>query len=95
MHVRFSYAAVTFLSVTCICVNMQAGSQTVALEPPWRCHIIDEAPRGADGVKLADVNHDGLLDITTGWEEGGVTRVYLDPGPARAKGKWPSSIEYE
>ena len=58
-------------------------------EAPWKYHIIDNNSRGADGAKLADVNGDGLMDITTGWEEGGLTRVYLNPGPAKAKEKWP------
>jgi len=57
---------------------------------PWNLHIIDGSSRGADGVRLADVNSDGLMDITTGWEEGGVTKVYLHPGHARAKENWPS-----
>ena len=63
-----------------------------AAEPvgaPWACHIIDNSSRGADGVKLADINGDGLMDIATGWEEDGLTRVYLNPGPAKAKQKWP------
>ena len=63
-----------------------------AAEPvgiPWRCHIIDESSRGADGVKLADINGDGLMDIATGWEEGGVTRIYLNPGPDKSKSNWP------
>ncbi len=65
----------------------------VAAEPvgvPWACHIIDESSRGADGVKLADLNGDGLMDIATGWEEGGVTRVCLNPGPERSMAKWPA-----
>ena len=33
---------------------------------PWKCHIIDDSSRGADGARLADVNGDGLIDITTG-----------------------------
>jgi len=57
---------------------------------PWPRHTIDNSSRGADGVRLADVNGDGLPDITTGWEEGGVVRVYLNPGPAKAKDKWPA-----
>ena len=57
---------------------------------PWPLHTIDNSSRGADGVRLADVNGDGLLDITTGWEEGGVVRVYLNPGPKRAKERWPA-----
>ncbi|MBE0535955.1 MAG: VCBS repeat-containing protein [Phycisphaerae bacterium] len=57
---------------------------------PWRRHVIDDASRGADGVRLADVNADGHMDITTGWEEGGLTRVYLNPGPDKAKTPWPA-----
>ena len=41
-------------------------------------------------MKLADVNGDKLQDIVTGWEEGGLTRVYVHPGPSKAKGKWPA-----
>jgi len=59
-------------------------------EQPWKRHTIDDSSRGADGVRLADVNDDGRLDIVTGWEEGGVVRVYQNPGPARAREKWPA-----
>ena len=56
----------------------------------WPIHTIDDSSRGADGVKLLDVNGDGLLDITTGFEEGGVTRVYLHPGKGKVRERWPS-----
>jgi hypothetical protein len=46
---------------------------------PWKIRTIDDSSRGADGVKLGDLDADGALDIATGWEEGGVTRVYLHP----------------
>ena len=62
----------------------------VAGDTPWKRHTIDNSSRGADGVRLADVNGDGVSDITTGWEEGGVIRVYLHPGHAKAKEKWPA-----
>ena len=48
---------------------------------PWPRHVIDDSLVGADGVRLADVNGDGLLDVASGWEESGLTRVYLNPGP--------------
>ena len=57
---------------------------------PWVRHTIDSSSQGADGVKLHDVNADGLADITTGWEEGGVVRVYLHPGADKAKEPWPA-----
>jgi hypothetical protein len=57
---------------------------------PWRRHTIDGSSRGADGVRLADVDGDGRLDIATGWEEGGVIRVYRNPGEARVREPWPA-----
>ncbi|GIW80356.1 MAG: hypothetical protein KatS3mg105_2163 [Gemmatales bacterium] len=56
---------------------------------PWKRHTIDNTSRGADGVRLADANGDGLLDIATAWEEGGKIRVYLNPGPKQARHPWP------
>jgi len=57
---------------------------------PWPIHVIDDSSRGADGVRLADVNGDGLPDIATGWEEGGITRVYLHPGHSAVGKPWPA-----
>ena len=57
---------------------------------PWIRHTIDGSSRGADGVRTSDVNGDGLTDLTTGWEEGGVIRVYLNPGAEKAKMPWPA-----
>jgi hypothetical protein len=60
------------------------------LNAPWKRHIIDDSARGADGARLYDVNGDGLPDITTGWEEGGITRAYLHPGHDKVTTKWPA-----
>jgi hypothetical protein len=57
---------------------------------PWTRHTIDDSLRGADGVRVADVNGDGFLDVTTGWEQSGVTRAYLNPGPRDAGDEWPA-----
>jgi hypothetical protein len=57
---------------------------------PWKRHVIDDEFEGADGVKLADVNGDGRPDIATGFEGSGVSRAYLNPGPDKAKLKWPA-----
>lgn len=65
-------------------------STSVSSAEHWQRHTIDRSSRGADGVRLADVNGDGRMDITTGWEEGGVIRVYLNPGPEGAKQEWPA-----
>ena len=58
----------------------------------WIQHTIDASSSGADGVKLADINNDGLLDIVSGWEEGGITKLYLHPGYDKVKNEWPSVI---
>jgi hypothetical protein len=62
---------------------------TVVPGPAWTCHVIDGTSAGADGVKLGDLNGDGLPDIVTGWEEGGEVRVYLNPGPSKRRQPWP------
>jgi len=56
---------------------------------PWKRHTIDNTSQGADGVKLGDWNQDGLPDLTTGWEEGGVVRIYTNPGGLEARDPWP------
>lgn len=56
---------------------------------PWSRHVIDDSSRGADGVRLADATGDGLLDVVTGWEEGGVVRLYVNPGPSGVRAPWP------
>tara|TARA_R110002095_G_scaffold99107_1_gene87129 strand:+ start:9543 stop:10733 length:1191 start_codon:yes stop_codon:yes gene_type:complete len=66
------------------------GAEEPERGTPWKYHVIDQSSRGADGVKLADVDRDGFLDITTGWEEGGLTRIYRNSGPAQAKAPWPA-----
>lgn len=57
--------------------------------PAWKRHVIDNTSRGADGVKTGDLNGDGRTDFVTGWEEGGVVRVYLHPGRSRVREPWP------
>jgi len=58
----------------------------------WTRHTIDDSSRGADGIRLADVNGDGQPDVVTVWEEGGVIRVYLHPGTDGGKvtQPWPA-----
>ena len=72
-----------------------AGDTALSAAPsgtPWTMHTIDNGSEGADGVRLADMNGDGLPDIATGWEEGGSIRVYLNPGTEKAKAPWPQIV---
>ena len=76
-----------------LCAAQDNGSEVK--QRPWSRHTIDSADKatgklGADGVRLADFNGDGLLDIATGWEQGGAIVVYQNPGPVKAKSAWPS-----
>jgi hypothetical protein len=74
-----------------ICVVLlAAASAATAGERAWKRHVIDRSSRGADGVRLADVNGDGRMDLATGWEQGGVVRVCIHPGKERVRGPWPS-----
>ncbi|WP_169974908.1 FG-GAP repeat domain-containing protein [Tautonia rosea] len=78
-----------------ICLTVNSGDIAIATTydyeaEGWLHHTIDRSSQGADGVRLADLNGDGLLDLATGWEEGGIVRVYLNPGPDRAKAPWPA-----
>ncbi|MFT5467718.1 MAG: hypothetical protein ACI8UO_002825 [Verrucomicrobiales bacterium] len=75
------------------CFSFLAGS-AIAQEP-WPRHTIDGVDpalgkSGADGVRLGDANGDGLLDVTTGWEQGGAVRVCLNPGKAESRNLWPA-----
>ncbi|MEM9587123.1 MAG: VCBS repeat-containing protein [Planctomycetota bacterium] len=56
----------------------------------WTRHEIDKGFDGADGVRLADFNGDGLADVVTGWEESGLVRLVLHPGPEHVRRRWPA-----
>ncbi len=73
--------------VTASCV----GAHEPAIWPQgsWQRHTIDDSSFGADGTRFGDLNGDGLLDITTPWEQGGQVRVYINPGSGGLKSPWP------
>jgi hypothetical protein len=62
----------------------------LALAAGWERHTVDGSSKGADGVRLADANGDGLPDIATGWEEGGIVRICLHPGREKVREPWPA-----
>lgn len=64
------------------------GASTLTSQ--WERHTIDRSSRGADGVRVGDANGDGRPDITTAWEEGGIVRVYLNPGREKVADEWPA-----
>ena len=75
-----------------ICMNSKMWNipDDHQLKKNWPRHTIDSSSSGADGVKLADINRDGKIDIVTGWEEGGVTKLYLNPGAQHVRENWPT-----
>ncbi|MEM6472993.1 MAG: VCBS repeat-containing protein [Planctomycetota bacterium] len=78
--------------VCCLMTVVLVGTGVLANDfspANWHRHIIDDSSRGADGVRLADVDGDGRLDIVTGWEEGGVVRVCFQPDKERVRDPWP------
>ncbi|MFO7974730.1 MAG: VCBS repeat-containing protein [Candidatus Hydrogenedentota bacterium] len=81
--------AICEICLLAICAEVFAAEEAGTT---WKRHVIDDTSDGADGVRLADVNEDGLLDIATGWEEGNTIKAYLNPGPAEAKSPWPSVV---
>lgn len=83
------------LYVPLVCLSILVSSACAQETAPWRRHTIDGSLRGADGVRLGDINQDGLLDIVTGWEESGQVRVYLQPPlgddhPRLVRRSWPA-----
>lgn len=77
--VNLLFVCLCYLPVNNVCLG----------DEPWNRHTIDSSKIGADGVRLADFNRDGNLDIVTGWEESGVVRLYLNPGPDKSTERWP------
>ncbi|MDA1017128.1 MAG: VCBS repeat-containing protein [Planctomycetota bacterium] len=76
---------------TSVVACLLTASTTVAETPRiWKRHTIDNSSRGADGARPLDVNGDGLLDLATGWEEGGLIRAYIHPGKPRVRQPWPA-----
>ncbi len=77
----------TLTLVTASCV----GADKPALWPhsSWQRHTIDDSSIGTDGTRFGDLNGDGLLDITTPWEQDGQVRVSINPGNDGLKYTWP------
>jgi FG-GAP-like repeat len=67
-------------------------SEVLVPEEPWVPHTIHRGPNGADGLDAADVNGDGLLDLTSGWEQAGLVTVSYHPGPGAVREPWPTVV---
>jgi hypothetical protein len=57
----------------------------------WVIHGISSGGSGADGVRLADVNADGLQDVVSAFEGSGEVRIFQHPGYENLdEPHWPS-----
>jgi len=76
-----------------VAAMIPATSLTLRADISWTRHTIDKASpsegrTGADGVRLADLDGDGRLDVVTAWENGGAIRVCRNPGSTYADRPW-------
>ncbi|MBL9131969.1 MAG: VCBS repeat-containing protein [Verrucomicrobiaceae bacterium] len=91
MHLNKAVIFVPLLTTWCAAQTTLSTLMATSPGAPWKRHTIDNTSKGADGVKLGDFNGDGRQDIVTGWEEGGVVRIYANPGPTKAREPWPQT----
>ena len=92
MRFWFDSALVLAIALLASVISCRTPSESLSHWPDgaWARHTIDDSSLGADGVRLADINGDGRLDITSPWEQGGQVRVYLNPGPDGLRERWPA-----
>ena len=85
----FKWFLLGTLSITFFRIDNVLGQVNFKSDPAlaWQRHTIDNTSLGADGTKFTDVNKDGRVDLIVGWEEGGVSRIYIQP--LNPKDKWP------
>ncbi len=87
---RFTSLVVMLLLIGSSLVVAENTPYKIDPDIPWRMHVIDNSLSGADGVRLADVNGDGLTDVVTGWEGSGKSRIYFHPGYKDVTKPWPN-----
>ena len=90
-NTKVTKSKTTFSTYWLWCTTLSASLTVFAYaDEVWQRHTIDDSSRGADGVRLMDVNGDGLMDIAAPWEQGNVVRAYLHPGHKSADQIWPA-----
>lgn len=87
---RIIAVLVSLIVSACDPVAAQTPETCPAKGAAWTMHTIHSGLLGADGVHLVDINGDGLLDVTSGWEQSSVVTVSLHPGFAASESAWPT-----
>lgn len=67
-------------------------SEATARPRGWKLHVVSGRSGGPDGVRLFDVNGDGLQDVVSAFESSGDILVSLHPGLKDLDGGWPSVV---
>jgi hypothetical protein len=88
-RLKFDWRAARVACCVLLSIFVFHGISVQAADKAWAMHTIDRCCKGADGVRLGDFNGDKLPDIVTGWEESGITRMYINPGYKKVKSPWP------
>jgi hypothetical protein len=70
-------------------LEAERTSETISLGSSWKLHVISSRNGGPDGVRLADVNDDGWMDVVTAFENSGDILIALHPGIERLNRPWP------
>ena len=68
----------------------EVGEPIIGLS--WARHTIYDDFNGADGVKLGDLNGDGLTDLAVAWEESGRVTAHFNPGGGAVTREWPTVV---
>lgn len=76
----------------CIVLVLLTAAAAPVVDAAWTRHTIGDSGRGADGVRLLDVDGDGREDIVTGWEESGHVCIYFAPPPDAVRQPWPHVV---
>lgn len=76
------FAGIVLMATGCVEKDWPEGK-------PWARHTIDSSRKKSEGIRLGDVNRDGLTDLAVGWESEDESVLYLNPGSEKAKKRWP------
>lgn len=87
---RFAFLCVGLMGL--VVFGCDIVQQVLANAIPWPRWTVASDLSGADGVRLGDIDGDGLLDAVVAWEESERVAIYRNPGPGAARSAWSRVI---